>query len=207
MGSTIRSSVIAKPMPCMIPPSAWLRAPIGLMMRPTSCTATIRSMVTTPVAVSTATCATWQPKVLTASSSGFGPRDPRPVTQALPSFSVTSVIGRRRVPSLERTSPPSSVRSDAEISNRSAARSSSCVRAWWPAERTAGAMEESVIEPPEVGPWAASEVSPACTLIDSTGTPSRSATTIAEAVIVPVPRSCRPIERIGRAVRPIRTSA
>ena len=34
----------------------------------------------------------------------------------------------------------------------SAASSSSCVRTWCPAERTAGAIDASVIEPPEPGP-------------------------------------------------------
>ena len=45
----------------------------------------------------------------------------------------------------------------------SAARSSSSVRTWWAADRTAGAIEASVIEPPEKGPCPIRDVSPACT--------------------------------------------
>src|SRR6478735_5542645 len=62
-------------MPCRIPPSAWLRAPIGLTTRPMSCTATIRSTRASPVCVSTATVAIWQPKVFTLMPSGLGERD------------------------------------------------------------------------------------------------------------------------------------
>ena len=122
-----------------MPPITWLRAPIGLTTRPMSCTATTRSTVTRPVSVSTATCAIWQPKVFTAMPSGLGAREPEPVTQALPSL-LGDVVdrGARRVPSVERTSPSASSRSEAAISNMSAASSSSCVRTWWPADRTAG---------------------------------------------------------------------
>ena len=34
----------------------------------------------------------------------------------------------------------------------SEARSSNCTRTWWAAERTAGATDASVIDPPDVGP-------------------------------------------------------
>ena len=190
-----------------IPPITWLRAPIGFTTRPTSCTATTRSTVTSPVPVSTATWAIWQPKVFTFMPSGFGPREPEPEIHAFPSLPVTSVIGWRSVPSTERISPSSSVRSEAEISNMSAARPRISVRTWWAADRTAGAIEASVIEPPEKGPCPIRDVSPAYTVIVSTGTPRRSATITAHAVIVPVPRSWKPHGDRGRAALPTRTSA
>ena len=194
-------------MPCRMPPSTWLRAPIGLTTRPMSCTATTRSTVIRPVRVSTATCAIWQPNVFTAMPSGLGARDPDPVTHALPSFWVTSWMGRRRVPSVDRTSPSVSSRSEAAISNMSAASSSSCVRTWWPADRTAGATDASVIEPPENGPCPARSVSPVRTVTWSGRIPSRSASTTAQAVVTPVPRSCMPTVSTGLASLPIRTSA
>ena len=65
----------------------------------------------------------------------------------------------------------------------SAASSSSCVRTWWPADRTAGAIDASVIDPPENGPCPARSVSPRATVTWSGRTPSRSASTTAQAVV------------------------
>ena len=144
-----------------MPPITWLRAPMGFTTRPMSCTATTRSTVTSPVPASTATCAIWQPNVFAFMPSGLGPREPEPEIHASPSFPVTSVIGSRRVPSTERISPSSSVRSDAEISNMSAASPRISARTWWAAERTAGAIDASVIDPPENGPCPMRDVSPA----------------------------------------------
>ena len=48
-GSCSRSSESVWPMPWMIPPSTWLDAPSGLITRPTSWTAAIRSTHTSPV--------------------------------------------------------------------------------------------------------------------------------------------------------------
>ena len=119
VGSTTSSSESAKPIPCSTPPSTWLEAVSGLTIRPTSWTATIRSTRTSPSAGSTATCAIWQPKVLTTKPSGFGPREPEPSIVALPSFSVTSVTSASIAPSCERIRPSRISRSSAAISKTS----------------------------------------------------------------------------------------
>ena len=50
VGSTTSSSESANAIPCRTPPSTWLDAVSGLTIRPTSCTATIRSTRTSPSA-------------------------------------------------------------------------------------------------------------------------------------------------------------
>ncbi len=102
--------------------------------------------------MSTAIWATWQPNVWMRMPSGFGPREPCPTSDELPSLDVISVSSWRSVPSRELTAPSARTRSDAAISYRSEASSSSWVRTSWAAERTAGATDASVIEPPDVGP-------------------------------------------------------
>ena len=62
----------------MIPPSIWLRAPSGLITRPTSWIAITFSTRTSPVPTSTATSASWIPKVRTRIPVGLGPRAPLP---------------------------------------------------------------------------------------------------------------------------------
>ena len=94
----------------------------GFSTRPMSWTATMRSTSISPVAGSTATCAIWQPNVLTRMPSGFGPREPVPTSCARPSLPVTSPSGLRSAPSRLTISPPTRSRSSAETSKRSDAR-------------------------------------------------------------------------------------
>ena len=101
---------------------------------------------------STATCAIWQPNVLTTKPSGFGPREPEPSIVALPSFPVTSVTSTSIAPSRERIRPSESSRSPAAISNTSPASWRSVLRTFAAAERTAGITDGVVCEPPATGP-------------------------------------------------------
>ena len=117
------------------------------------------------------------------------------------------MIGRARVRSSEMISSFSNVRSAGAISNIVPASSRSSLLAVCAAARTAGAIEASVIEPPEAGPWADQLVSPHLTVNLCGAMPSRSAAIIAAAVRTPVPRSWMPIDRTGRASRPRRISA
>ena len=122
-------------------------------MRPTSCTATTRSTRTSPVPASTATCAIWQPNVLTRKPSGFGPRAPEPSIVASPSFSVTSVDGH-----VERAV----ARADAAVAKRQVVggdlehvggEPEQQLRAPWPPRSARPACTEGVvIEPPATGP-------------------------------------------------------
>jgi hypothetical protein len=77
----------------MIPPSTWLCAPSGLITRPTSWIAAILSMRTSPVSTSTATSATWMPKVSVCIPVGFGPRAPLPRIWPSSNKPVTSSSG------------------------------------------------------------------------------------------------------------------
>ena len=93
--STTRSSLSAKPSAWMTPPWTCDAAVIGFTMRPMSCTATTFSTKISPVSVSTSTCAKCAPKVLIDRLSGFGQREPLPITVLFSSFLLTSAIGVR----------------------------------------------------------------------------------------------------------------
>ena len=60
-----------------------------------SCTATTFSTTISPVSVSTSTCAKCAPNVLIDMFSGFGQREPLPITVLFSSFLLTSEIGVR----------------------------------------------------------------------------------------------------------------
>ncbi len=51
--STTRSSVSAKPIPCVTAPITWLSTIVGFTIRPQSCAATTRRTVTSPLSTST----------------------------------------------------------------------------------------------------------------------------------------------------------
>ena len=133
----------------MIPPSIWLRAPSGLITRPTSWIATTFSTTTSPVPMSTATSASWIPNVSTRMPVGLGPRAPLPRIWPSPSRPVISASGHEP-PSEETIWPPFSESSRSSRSNRCAASSITCRAASAAADRTAGPIDGSVEEPPEI---------------------------------------------------------
>ena len=175
-------------MPWMIPPSIWLDAPSGLITRPTSCTAAIRSTHTSPVSMSTATSATWTPNVSTCLPVGFGPRAPLPRICASSSTSTTSAT-------------------DAPFIPRCSAISSICSRASAAAARTAGPTDGVVDEPALSVAYGPRSESPSVTVTCSSGMPSSSAAICAIAVRVPVPMSCIAVTTVARPSEPTRIHA
>ena len=176
----------------MMPPSSWLSASVGLMMRPASCAATIRSTRTMPVSRSTSTSANCAPKVMIAVSAGFGPRDPFPMIITLPSFAVTSA--KVIVRSVSRTTMRESRASSASgaASSMAAAASKSWRRASSAAMRTAGPTDAVVIEPQEFPVYGRLWVSPMMARTSDSFAPKLSAAICERTVRAPVPRSWVP---------------
>ena len=178
--STTRSSERANPSAWMTPPCTCDSAVSGLTMRPMSCTATIFSTKISPVRTSTSTCAKCAPKVLIDMPSGFGKREPLPMTVLFSSFfeiSATVVFAP-----LLTTCPASRRSSRTGVSRTPAAAARNCSRASFAARRTAGPTDASVSDPALIGPYGPSVFS----------IPSSSAHTCARTVRVPVPMSCVP---------------
>ena len=92
-------------------------------------------------------------------------------------------------------------------SNRCAASSITWRAASAAAERTAGPIDGSVDEPPEIDANAPRAESPICTSMWSSGSPSSSAAIIPTAVRVPVPMSCIAVTTLARPSEPSRTQA
>ena len=205
-GSSSRCSENVCPSAWMIPPSIWLRAPSGLITRPTSWIATTFSTRTSPVPTSTATSASWIPNVSTRIPVGFGPRAPLP--RIWPSSSRPVISSSGQLPPSEQTMlPPRRVSVSSGRSNRCAASSTTWRAASAAAERTAGPIEGSVDEPPEIDANGPRAESPICTSTRSSGRPSSSAAIIAIAVRVPVPMSCIAVTTFARPSEPSRTQA
>src|SRR5581483_9190908 len=187
--STMRSSDSAKPSAWTTPPSTCDAAVSGFTMRPMSCTATIFRTKISPVRTSTSTSAKCAPKVLIDVSSGFGKREPLPMTVLFSSFFEMSAMGVR-APLL--TTWPRSIRSSLRgVSSTPAAAARNCSRASFAARRTAGPTDASVSDPALIGPYGPS-VSPMRTETCPTSMPSSSAQICASTVRVPVPMSCVP---------------
>ena len=205
-GSSRRASENVWPSAWMIPPSIWLCAPSGLITRPTSWIAAIRSTTTSPVSTSTATSATCTPKVSTRIPAGFGPRAPLPRICPSSSSPVISSSGQES-PSAATMRPCSSESTRSSRSKRCAAISSSWRFASAAAARTAGPIEGSVDEPPEIDAYGPRDESPTCTSTRSSARPSSSAAICAIAVRVPVPMSCIAVTTFARPSEPRRTHA
>ena len=188
-------------MPWMIPPSTCDEAPSGLITRPTSWIAAIRSTRTSPVSTSTATSATCTPNVSTCIPVGFGPRAPLP--RICPSSRTPTTSSSGQEPPSEQTTWPSfreSVRSS--LSWRCAAISITCRAVSAAAARTAGPIDGIVDEPAEIDAYGPRDVSPAEISTRSIGSPSSSAAICCIAVFEPVPMSCIAVTTCARPSAP-----
>ena len=134
----------------MIPPSSWLSASVGLMMRPESCALVMRRTRTRPVSMSTSTSANCAANAAMAVSCGLAPRLPWPMIITSPSFLPICAKVIVRSSSAIRTTLSRAVRRAASTSSSSAAASSSRARASSAATRTAGPTDAVVIEPHEL---------------------------------------------------------
>ena len=178
------------------------------MIRPTSWIAAIRSTRTSPVSTSTATSATWTPKVSTRIPAGFGPRAPLPRIWPSSSRPVTSSSGHEP-PSAETMLPPSqrehalldvvALRGDLEDLPRRVRGGRAHGRAHARERRRAGRRSTAY------GPRAESPSCDADALERERRAPRRRSAPSPSAC--PVPMSCIAVTTVARPSEPTRTHA